>query len=690
MKKRISIILAMMMVFMMIVPAYAAEDNWEIIENDPSITIVNTSKNHTYSAYQIFTGQLARMQREVPDPNDTSDEPDVYPEYSIKTNNAEIHIYLKDGKYYLVSNGEEYTESTAKATPVYEQSLRSLEWGNGITDDGIIALYRQYVDATATIPDTLPTGTTLRDYLQDNFTAEAVAQKIRGTEDSGAVKLANFIAAGGEGKKYLGTVAAKANGDGGTAKLVLSEQGYYMITENAANNTAIPDSANEAIAYSRYIVRVAGTVVLEPKSDAPKVIKKVYDNHQLTGLDAKGGDEDAMIAGFKLDSGSKEPHTTQLGLYPAHSDGTTGGWNDVADYSIGDAVPFKIIGTLPNTYTGYYNYKYVFHDTLDAGYSIIPSTIHMYVLNGDTQTMVALAPAATGGNVTWEYKKDEVGATRLNVTIGNTKLIDTTGISKEDVPDNQLINENSKIIVEYAATLNYKANVGTAGNEGSVYLEFSNNPNPSEVITTSKTPRDEVVVYTYMVEGVKIAAQQQSQTNLTLAGAEFKLRREDGKWYSLTTQEIDEETVYNVAWVSDEEDASIVKSNGSGLFGFKGLDDGDYFLKEVVAPFGYILPTDEFKFEIHADIDNSQNYNGTPASVWANGKSITAITKDALHTQFSARVEGYTVILTVTNSEQSQLPITGGVGVYVIYGTGIILIIAASVLLIAKKRKESK
>lgn len=680
------------MLFMMIIPVYAAEGDWEIIDTDPSITIVNTSKNHTYNAYQIFTGQLARMQRVVPDPKDTSDEPAVYPEYSIKTNNSQIHIYLKDDKYYLVSNGEEYQGSTAKATPVYEQSLRSLEWGSGITDDGIIALYQQYVDATAQVPDVLPAGKTLREYLQEYFEAEDVAQKIRGTEDSGAVKFANFISAGGNGKVYLGSVAATANGDGGTAKLELTEQGYYMITETASNNTTIPDSTSESIAYSRYIVRVAGTVVLEPKSDAPRVIKKVYDNHSLSGLNGDAANEDAMIPGFDLDSGSTSSHTTQNGIYPAHPDGTSGGWNDVADYSIGDAVPFKIVGTLPNTYTGYYNYKYVIHDTLAAGYTIIPSTIHMYVVDGDSQTMIELAPAATGGNVTWDAKKDDEDATRLNITIGNTKLIDINGSSKEDVPENQLINENSKIVVEYAATLNYKANVGTAGNEGSVYLEFSNNPNPSSVITTSKTPKDEVVVYTYMVEGVKIAAQQQSQTNLTLAGAEFKLRREDKKWYKLTkTENAEGETVYDVTWVSDEESASIITSNGSGLFDYKGLDDGTYYLKEVVAPFGYILPTDEFKFALHADIDNSQSYNGIPTSVWASGKKVTAITEGSYQSQFSAHVDNnQTVILTVTNSEQSQLPITGGVGVYIIYGVGISLIIVTSTLLIVKKRKESK
>lgn len=689
MKKYCAALLAVLMIFIMTMPVLASEDGWEPVSEDPSITIVNTSANHTYYAYQIFTGDLARRQRKVPEPNDPSAEPQTYPEYNIKTNDGDVHVYLKGGNYYYVSTGDQYTGNTSAATKVYEQALRSVKWGSGISDDGIIALYHKYVDASKDASGLTPTE------LREQFSAESVAQKLRGTEETGAVDFANFIIAGGSGKVYLGTADATANGDGGTAELSLSHHGYYLVNETAVNNTVVPDNTSEVIAYSRFIVRVGGKVVVEPKSDVPKVVKKVYDNHLLTGLVGDMSNEDAMIPGFDLDSGSTNAHNLPLVTYPAHPDGTTGGWNDVADYSIGDAVPFKLIGTVPNTYTGYNQYKYIFHDTLSSGYSINPQTIHMYVMNGDNQTMVPMSSAAViGANVTWNVVTNDDGSTEFTVSIGDTKLIDESGESKADQPSNKLINENSKIVVEYAATLNYKANVGTVGNEDSVYLEFSNNPNPANDITTSKTSRDEVVVFTYMVEGVKIAAQQQNQTNLTLAGAEFKLRREDNKWYRFTEEPDPNhpgEKIQNVTWVKDEGDASIVKSNGSGLFDYKGLDDGLYHLKEVVAPYGYVLPSDEFVFEIHSDIDNTQSYNGTPASIWANGKKVTAATEGTLHSHFSAVVDSnQKVILTVTNSEHSQLPITGGMGVYIFYASGILLMGVAITLLLVKKKKEAK
>ena len=77
--------------------------------------------------------------------------------------------------------------------------------------------------------------------------------------------------------------------------------------------------------------KVASPVQIESKEE----IKKVYDNHFLTGLSGELANEDSAIAGFKLDSGSTSTHTISSGVYPAHPDGANGGWNDVAEYNIG-------------------------------------------------------------------------------------------------------------------------------------------------------------------------------------------------------------------------------------------------------------------------------------------------------------------------------------------------------------------
>lgn len=84
--------------------------------------------------------------------------------------------------------------------------------------------------------------------------------------------------------------------------------GYYLIkdTDNSYDN--------QHDAYTQFIVEVAGKVSFQPKTDYPTVEKKVQENSKATGTTGDYGER----------------------------------YNDVADYSIGDAVPFKLIGSVPD------------------------------------------------------------------------------------------------------------------------------------------------------------------------------------------------------------------------------------------------------------------------------------------------------------------------------------------------------
>ena len=101
--------------------------------------------------------------------------------------------------------------------------------------------------------------------------------------------------------------------------------GYYVIKDSYINN---PD---EAQSVSTYLVKVVGKVDVTPKVGVPTSDKKVDD---------------------KNDSNSTE-------------DGVN--WKDSADYDIGDAVPFRLHGTLPENFDSYKTYKYIFHDQESEG-----------------------------------------------------------------------------------------------------------------------------------------------------------------------------------------------------------------------------------------------------------------------------------------------------------------------------------
>ena len=54
--------------------------------------------------------------------------------------------------------------------------------------------------------------------------------------------------------------------------------------------------------------------------------------------------------------------------------GYSTGYNDVADYNMGDAVYFHLIGSVPDM-SRYDTYKYIFHDTLSAGLTLNEDSI---------------------------------------------------------------------------------------------------------------------------------------------------------------------------------------------------------------------------------------------------------------------------------------------------------------------------
>ena len=104
---------------------------------------------------------------------------------------------------------------------------------------------------------------------------------------------------------YLTTAAGSAN-TVTNGKYVISglAAGYYLVKDKDGSVTGEND------AYTEYIIKVVADVEATPKSDVPEVEKKVEDTNDSTGK--------------------------------------TSGWQDSADYDIGDSVPFQLKATLAN------------------------------------------------------------------------------------------------------------------------------------------------------------------------------------------------------------------------------------------------------------------------------------------------------------------------------------------------------
>ncbi len=216
------------------------------------------------------------------------------------------------------------------------------------------------------------------------------------------------------------------------------------------------------------------------------------------------------------------------------------------------------------------------------------------------------------------------------------------------VTDLKTVNAAAKgkiVTVEYTAKLNDNAVIGASGNKNEAQLEYSNNPN--NTADTGKTVEDSAIVFTY-----EFVVNKVDESRNPLAGAEF--------------------TLYKKVNGAEDKQLTFTVSAEKTTFTLTGLDDGDYVLKETKAPTGYNKIAD-IEFTITAEHENE-----TLNSLTVNNSSFTP---DTTAGKITTDIE---------NKSGSSLPTTGGIGTTILYVVGGILIVAAGVALITKKRVQNE
>ena len=413
---------------------------------------------------------------------------------------------------------------------------------------------------------------------------------------------------------------------GGAFRQVTSTVGSTVISDLPAGYYLVKDSTKITgqDAATKFILQVVGDTNVQIKSDVPTVEKKVVENIKTTT-----GTNDERIPSYTWNV------STRL--------------NDVADYNIGDTVPFELIGTLPDNLDDYNTYKYYFHDNLSNGltYNI---DAKVYVVNGNVETEVT--------------NQFDISCTNGALKIKCDSIKSINGVTKD-----------SYIVVRYTAKLNENAVIGLEGNPNEVYLEFSNNPNKDGEGDTGTTPNDKVIVFTYELDTTKVDGQNHETK---LKGAEFKLHNADNKWA------IVDGNSKITGWADTEADGSTLTSDANGFFKVIGLDDGNYFLKETKAPNGYNLLANEISLQVIATTVNDQSWNGTASN------ALTALQIKIGDTTETGDINSGIVNATVENNAGTTLPSTGGIGTTIFYVLGTILVLAAAILLITRKRMADK
>lgn len=467
-------------------------------------------------------------------------------------------------------------------------------------------------------------------------TAANVAEAL-GTETATAADAAAFadIAA----QHLTATVAgtATAPNDDGNYIIEGLPAGYYLVKDKDGTLDGTADTATD------YIVQVLGNVTMDPKdSGIPTLEKKVAERSK-----------------YQKDEG--------YGMY----------YNDVADWNIGDSVPFKLIASIPNNIESYDEYKFVFHDTLSNAFTLEEDSIKVFVA------------ATTAANVEQFTPQDDdlyqvaVDGQSFTLTIPDINPLDAHG------------NPANYVIITYSATLNQNADIGLNGNENTAYLEFSNDPNGDGL---GRTAEDTVIVFTYELDGTKV----DGETQEVLQNAQFVLLNGakteaamvvDGKvtrWVKVDTDaaagDVEMPETYE-EWLTlnQQHNGLILTSDENGLFNIAGLDDGTYYLREIQAPNGYNLLEEDVKLVITADTANGQAWNSGIAADALRGLTITVNDGEPQ----PGNTETGIVNVTVENKQGATLPETGGMGTTLFYIIGGLLVVGAGILLVVRIRMKA-
>lgn len=393
---------------------------------------------------------------------------------------------------------------------------------------------------------------------------------------------------------HKGNPITKVNATGSKAMFEGLPAGYYVVLE-----------VGEVTGYaakSEHIIQVVGDTSIAAKMDVPTSQKKVKDTNDSTGA--------------------------------------TTGWQDSADYDIGDNVPFQLTATLPENILRFKGpYALTFHDKQSEGLTFKSDSVKVYL---NTVSDANLIPSTR-----YVVKTTDLSDAKCTFEIHFDDIKVITGVTA-----------NPKIIVEYTSTLNNQAKIGSEGNPNEMHITFSNNPNSDQSEENGKTPDDKVIVFTYQLQVLKYNGTDAAEQTLPLEGAEFTLyKKNPAGGYDLVktiTPEKAEDIGYGVKFA----------------YNFVGVDDGDYKLEETKAPAGFNT-ADPIEFTISA---THQENSDDPQLIEVKGTDpITNTTDHKLH-------------VAVHNYRGNTLPSTGGMGTTVFYVLGSILAVGAAILLVSKKR----
>ena len=315
-----------------------------------------------------------------------------------------------------------------------------------------------------------------------------------------------------------------------------------------------------------------------------------------------------------------------------HAAGADNENGESATANIGDTVNYTVTINAKKGAVGY-----VYHDILSAGLTLV--TTSEPVVSTTSKTLVK----DTDYTLT-KFANNSTNGTDDNITITFTESFLNS------------ISGDTAITITYSAIVNNNAIIAGDGNKNTGTLDYGRTG------SVNTTPKDEPKVYVYQFQLVKDGSDKK-----VLTGAEFKLYQDAN-----ATTEIQLVSAgtgkYRVATAAEKAVSGFVAATiEAGTPEIIGLGNGDYYLKELKAPDGYNLLAGTTKVTINN----------------ANDDATFTTTTTENDTYSSGGVE-------VVNQAGAVLPTTGGIGTTIFYVAGIVLVLGAVAVILARRKAEQE
>jgi fimbrial isopeptide formation D2 family protein/LPXTG-motif cell wall-anchored protein len=335
---------------------------------------------------------------------------------------------------------------------------------------------------------------------------------------------------------------------------------------------------------------------------------------------------------------------------------------DDYDVQVGDIVPFTVTVTVPQYNTNWTEPTFEVKDQLS---------------NGLTLEVLPTIEGLTAGT---------------DYTLTGAKGDKTFTIA---FSENYLKNNAST-----AVEIKYSALVGEAVKEtaqvheetNTVTLKFSNDPTNKD---SHKEITDETHHYTFAIDATRFGESSEKTTELLKVGVE-----KDGTPITKKVESAPMPTGVSPL-AGAEFTLTGVGPNGTGTYTmtatttddgrmfFNNLEAGTYTLTETKAPAGYVKDSTEHTVVISAEYDDDgllKSYtitiDGVATSTYTattEGEEIKTIDKGANNESFL-----------VNNKKGAELPSTGGIGTTIFYVAGIVMVLGAAAIVIARRKAEQE